>query len=216
MWDQLAEPWQVCLALAWESYCEGSIPIAAVVTDPRGHILSRGRNRVMEERSVETLQISGGPLAHAELNALLALDWGRLDIRSCDLFSLVEPCPLCIGAICMAGVKVVRYAARDAWSGGTDLLEASPYLRWKAIRAVSPEDARLESIVHMLQVDAELRHNHPRLGEVLDTWSRRYPRDITLGRRLHESQELQRLRLQGCSGQAAITRVAELIEEWTP
>ena len=133
MWDDLPEPWRVCLSLSWEAYCEGSVPVGAAIIDPQGSIIAQGRNRISATTGSVRDQIHGGQLAHAELNALLALDSSSTDVHAVELFTTVEPCPLCIGAICMAGVKSVRYAAHDTWAGSTNLLDASPYLKWKKI-----------------------------------------------------------------------------------
>ena len=48
LWNTLTEPWQVCLALAWEGYRQGSLPIAAVVIDADGAVVARGRNRLRD------------------------------------------------------------------------------------------------------------------------------------------------------------------------
>ena len=216
MWENLGEPWQVCLESAWESYREGSVPIGAAIVDPQGRIVAQGRNRRAGGLGGTENQITAGPLAHAEVNAILALDTSGLDPRSCELYTLVEPCPLCVGAICMANIKVVHYAAADAWSGSTDLLQASRYLRWKAIRASAANIPHLVSIVHMVQVDEWIRREHPRLVEVFECWSRAYPADVRLGQKLHDSGELRRFADQGHSAQEAVVRLEELMAEWAP
>ena len=146
MWTELAEPWQVSSGLSWESYCEGSIPIAAVIINPDGAILAQGRNRLGGQTPSSDREIIGGPLAHAELNALLDLDYSTVNPHQLTLYTTVEPCPLCIGAICMAGIKQVHFAARDGWAGSTNLLHASPYLRNKQIAAHGPDNERLETL----------------------------------------------------------------------
>lgn len=214
LWERLTEPWRVALGLAWQSYCEGSLPIAAVVLDAAGDILSQGRN---ESRSVprsEPNQVIGGRLAHAELNAILALDLSDIDPHTCELLTLVEPCPLCLGAVCMAGVKVIRYAARDSWAGSTNLLQASPYLRWKAIKAFPPEDGELEAVVHMLQVDAELKRGSRVNERVLAAWSTQYPAYTRLGYRLHASGIMAQMRAAGSAAGEVVARLAELLKEW--
>jgi tRNA(Arg) A34 adenosine deaminase TadA len=193
VWNDLSTIWQVCLELAWESYHEGSVPIGAVLATPDGGILSRGRNRSSVVSSIERTQIIGGPLAHAEINALLGLEERTDEYSSCELYTLVEPCPLCIGALCMAGVKVVRFAARDAWSGSTDLLGASPYLRWKRIRAIPPHNAALETLVHIFQVEHQLRQANARVRQVLRAWAKEYPGDVRLGREIAAFGGLQRM-----------------------
>jgi tRNA(adenine34) deaminase len=207
MWERLREEWRICLTLAWESYCEGSVPIAAVVTESGGKIVSRGRNRIAVTSPPEKGQIVGGPLAHAEVNALLPLNGLGVEVSSCELFTLVEPCPLCIGAICMAGVKKVSYAARDTWSGSVNLLDASPYLRWKRIEAIPPEDRELETLIHMLQVDHQLSDGHPRANDVIEKWRTHYPEDVRKGQNLYESGETRRMRRSGLSALDAVNHL---------
>lgn len=210
MWDQLSQAWQKCLSLTWESYCEGSIPIAAILVDPSGSIISSGRNRAYSPDSPTKEYISGSPLAHAELNTLLAVDWSLFDRHSLALYTTVEPCPLCIGAVCMCGVKTIRYAARDAWSGSTNLLDASPYLKWKQIEAIPPQDPGLETIIHIFQVDDQLSRKHPRADDVLSKWSESYPENVLVGRRIFEQGDLQRLKDKDFPIHKVVNHLAEL------
>jgi tRNA(adenine34) deaminase len=214
MWETLSRPWQVCVEQAWQAYCSGSIPIGAAITNETGEILSVGRNRIFDQAPEGERQISGVPLAHAELNALLALDYAEVDPHLCILYSIVEPCPLCIGAICIAGIKNVHYAARDAWSGSTNLLEATPYLRWKGIRAVGPQDSEFETVIQMMQVDCQLRRAHSMVELVLNVWEKVYPEDVRKGRILFEAGELPRMRDEGFSAEEAISRIHELMLQW--
>ena len=98
MWDSLSKEWQTCVRLAWEAYCAGSLPIAAVVTDESGAIVATGRNRIGDAEQAYP-RISNHPLAHAEMNALLTLDTHRVNPHTCTLYTTTEPCPLCMGAI---------------------------------------------------------------------------------------------------------------------
>jgi tRNA(adenine34) deaminase len=213
MWETLSHPWRVCVEQAWQAYCSGSVPIGAVITNETGEILSVGRNRIFDQAPESEKQISGVPLAHAELNALLALDYAEVDPHLCILYSIVEPCPLCIGAICMAGIKNVHYAARDTWSGSTNLLEATPYLRSKSIKAVGPQDSEFETVIQMMQVDCHLRKAHPRVELVLEAWEKD-PEAIRKGRMLFRAGELPRMREEGFSAAEALSRIHELMLQW--
>ena len=113
IWDLLSDPWQACMEEAWAAYCAGSVPIGAAVTDAGGRIVSRGRNRIGEDCG-EADCFYDHPLAHAEMNALLAFDYREHDPpHACILYATTEPCPLCFGAFYMSGVRVLRYASRD-------------------------------------------------------------------------------------------------------
>ena len=116
VWEELSEPWRVCAKEAWEAYGRGSLPIGAVVTDSRGKVVSRGRNRI-HERSGPPGAVFDHKLAHAELNALLSLDHRGNDPHACVLWTTTEPCPLCAGAARMADIGGLRYAAREPWAG---------------------------------------------------------------------------------------------------
>lgn len=88
----------------------GDVPVGAVVLDPDGTVLGRGRN----ER-----EATGDPTAHAEVLALRAAasrrgEW-RLD--GCTLVVTLEPCTMCAGAVVLSRVGRVVYGARDAKAG---------------------------------------------------------------------------------------------------
>jgi tRNA(adenine34) deaminase len=97
----------------------GERPIGAVLV-VAGEIVSRGRSRQNEQRS---------QLAHAELEALLRggeLLWERYS--EAVLFTTVEPCPLCLGAVVMADVPHIVYALPDPLVKTSRLIEGSPYV----------------------------------------------------------------------------------------
>jgi tRNA(Arg) A34 adenosine deaminase TadA len=56
-------------------------------------------------------------LAHAEVNALVALDPERR-YEDHVLYTALEPCLLCVGAATMATVGRIRYAGADPYGGG--------------------------------------------------------------------------------------------------
>lgn len=111
MLASLAAPWPRCLELAWESWRSGSIGVGAVIVDETtGEALAEGRNR-MGERGQGVNVLAGTLLAHAEMNALAQLTGGRHE--RVTLYTSLEPCLLCAGAIGLLRVPRVRYAASD-------------------------------------------------------------------------------------------------------
>ena len=97
----------------------GERPIGAVLV-VAGEVVSRGRSRQNEQRS---------QLAHAELEALQKggdCVWERY--AEAVLFTTVEPCPLCLGAVVMADVPHVVYGAHDPLVETYRLIEGSPYV----------------------------------------------------------------------------------------
>jgi tRNA(adenine34) deaminase len=145
--DRLDTPWREVLLLGWEAYDAGTIPVGAIVVDGAEAVVSRGRNRIFD--ASEDGQLAGSRLAHAEINALLGLSADRLH-EHCTLYSLLEPCHLCMGAAYAVRVGTVRYAARDQWGGANGRLVPSK-----------------DHVAHPLVVDGPLEDGLGRLGELL-------------------------------------------------
>ncbi len=198
-WDTLEAPWQCCLEEAWTAYCMGSIPIGAAITDQHGRVVARGRNRIFEETAPGKL-LCGHFLAHAEMNALVALEWDRADPRTLVLYTTTEPCPLCVGAIRVTKIGEVRYAARDSAGGSIALLEASSYMRRGGVRVVGPQYPDLEAIIVAFHVEFSLHSDRfSRSPWLLETWQATVPRGVALGRELFRSGQLQQWRAERAS-----------------
>lgn len=87
----------------------GEVPVGAAVVC-QGEIVALAHN----ERET-TLD----PTAHAEVLAIrrAAQKLGRRRLSDCSLYVTLEPCPMCAGAIVMAGFKEVIYGAADERAG---------------------------------------------------------------------------------------------------
>lgn len=98
------------LELADRAAAHGDVPIGAVVLDPEGRVVGVGGN----ER-----ELTGDPLAHAEIVALRAaaatLGGWRLD--GCTIVVTLEPCTMCAGAIAQARVERIVFGAFDDKAG---------------------------------------------------------------------------------------------------
>jgi tRNA(adenine34) deaminase len=184
---------------AWTAYGRGSIPIGAAITDPQGVIIARGRNRIFEETAPGKL-LCGNRLAHAEMNALIALEWRQVEPRCCVLYTTTEPCALCIGAIRMTGLGAVRYAARDSGAGSVALLDATPFMRRHGVQVTGPMDADLESLIMALHVEFSLRTGHfTRSSWLFELWQTTVPQGVAMGEDLLQSGLLQRWCTEGAS-----------------
>jgi len=208
MWADLSAPWQACMEEAWTAYCLGSIPIGAVVTDGEGKILSRGRNHIWDDQA-PTGQVCRTELAHAELNALLALGVDQGDRRSWALYTTTEPCPLCMGAFYMSGIRTLHYACRDPWAGSTNLLNTTPYLSRKAIQVTEPEDPQLAAVIVALFVEWELHLYRERLSVVRESLQNIVPQGVSLGIDLYRSGELRQMAIEGALAGKVYNRLAE-------
>ena len=157
LWDGLSKEWQTCVRLAWEAYCAGSLPIAALITDESDAIVATGRNRIGDAEQAYP-RISNHPLAHAEMNALLTLDTRRVNPHTCTLYTTTEPCPLCMGAIRMTGLRRFHYACREPWAGSSLMAELVPCIKRKNVTATPPQSSALENVLTALLVDYYVRY----------------------------------------------------------
>ena len=98
------------LELAREADRAGEVPVGAVVTF-NSEVIGRGRNQPVELRD---------PSAHAEIIALReAARWiGNYRLEGATLYSTLEPCVMCAGALVAARVERLVFGARDLRFGG--------------------------------------------------------------------------------------------------
>ena len=88
----------------------GEVPVGAVILSPEGEVVARGENRVLRDSD---------PTAHAEMVALRAAGrvLGNYRLPGCTLYSTLEPCSMCSGAILHARVARLVFAASDPKAG---------------------------------------------------------------------------------------------------
>ncbi|HTK10036.1 MAG TPA: nucleoside deaminase [Ktedonobacteraceae bacterium] len=189
IWQQISQVWQYCIEEAWDAYCHGSLPHGAVVVDAEGNIVARGRNRIREQEGAGR-QFAKNRLAHAEMNALMVLDWQTVNVYGCTLYSLIEPCPMCIGAVRMAHMRGVHYAVRDGGAGGTSLIDKTPFFKSGNLLVSGPAGDELELVLMALQVEATLSQSHPSAMEWIEQLAHDLPIAIELGTRLSDKHLL--------------------------
>lgn len=105
----LPDPMRRALEEARRAAAAGEVPVGAVVT--------RGDEIVAVARNA--MRTGSDPTAHAEMVALraagAALGTSRLD--ECHLWVTLEPCAMCAGAIALARIERLYFAAADPKGG---------------------------------------------------------------------------------------------------
>jgi len=93
----------------------GDVPIGAVVLDPGGAVIGRGRN---------VREADADPTGHAEVVALrvAAKAIGSWRLEGCTLVVTLEPCTMCAGAAVLARVDRVVFGAHDDKAGAVGSL----------------------------------------------------------------------------------------------
>ncbi len=92
---------------------QGEVPVGAIIVHPEKGLVARARN------AKETLQ---DPTAHAEILAIgqAAEAVGSWRLENCTLYSTLEPCPMCAGAILQSRIERVVFGASDSRWGAVD------------------------------------------------------------------------------------------------
>lgn len=102
-------------ALAEARLSGDDVPIGAVVLDPTGAVIGRGRNQ---------RELHHDPTAHAEIVAMreAARAVGEWRLEGCTLVVTLEPCTMCAGAIVNARIARLVYGASDEKAGAVGSL----------------------------------------------------------------------------------------------
>jgi len=101
---------RLALALAREAEAAGEVPVGAVIVMD-GEVIGRGRNSPIERSD---------PTAHAEILALreAGAAAGNYRLEGAILYTTLEPCVMCAGALVAARIEKVVFGARDLRFGG--------------------------------------------------------------------------------------------------
>lgn len=101
---------RMSLDLAREAEAAGEVPVGAVIV-MAGEVVGRGRNSPIERSD---------PTAHAEILALreACAAAGNYRLEGALLYTTLEPCVMCAGALVAARIAKVVFGARDLRFGG--------------------------------------------------------------------------------------------------
>lgn len=113
---------QEAIQLAEEAERRGNLPIGAVITLDDA-IIARGTNRIWQPALALT--------CHAEMEALRQVPqhlWQRS--REMTLFTTLEPCLMCAGAILLHQIGQLIFGAADPYGGATMSLDTlAPFFK---------------------------------------------------------------------------------------
>jgi cytosine deaminase len=105
----------------------GNYGVGAVLVDPAGQIVERARNQAFYPRFRSDL--------HAEMVVMNSFE-DRFpeanNMRGYTLVSSLEPCPMCVARLLIAGVQTVKYLTRDELGGMVGRMDDLP-TAWKRL-----------------------------------------------------------------------------------
>jgi tRNA(adenine34) deaminase len=110
------------IRLAGQAEQKGNLPIGAVIV-LNGQIIARGMNTIWQPAVALT--------RHAEMEALQTLPPNLIEnLHEMTLFTTLEPCLMCAGAIMLHQVGRLVFGASDPYGGvGTSLDFLPPYFK---------------------------------------------------------------------------------------
>lgn len=109
---------EIALKEAQLSLAESQIPVGAVIVCDN-QIIAKGRNRVLEVKS---------ELAHAEMQAMLIAQQFLFGHKcDCILYTTMEPCMMCLGAIINLQINRLVIAKSHPGIGAVGLAESLSY-----------------------------------------------------------------------------------------
>jgi tRNA(adenine34) deaminase len=116
------------------------VPIGACLIDKEGKLLARAGNRTISDND---------PTAHAEILVLreAARKIGNYRLTETVLYTTIEPCAMCAGALVNARVKRLVYGARDERFGAVETIfnicdNSSLHHRMEITKGVLAEECR--------------------------------------------------------------------------
>jgi tRNA(adenine34) deaminase len=163
------------LELARQSVQRGSSPIGCVIVDGRGQIISEGRNKSAEPWPKTPQRVGNSSFAHAEMDAFYRVK--RFEHpEECTVYSSLEPCLMCGGAMGMVQIGRVVWACDDAWGGAGRLIAWNKHPAYKNTEVLASPFPDLEREAAALFAP-EAKKVYP--GEGWLAWHKRYPEICT-------------------------------------
>lgn len=116
---------QQAVRLAIAAEAEGNLPIGAVISLD-GEVIAEGKNAIWHPEF--------NPNRHAEIEALRQVPQHLWDSsRRMVLYTTLEPCLMCLGAILLHRLGRVMYGSSDDYGGGSAVMGHMPtYFREQA------------------------------------------------------------------------------------
>lgn len=131
---------QRALTLARNNVDNGGRPFGAIVV----------HNDTIVAEAVNTLHQNGDPTAHAELNVIrdVSQRLGVQVLKECRVYASGQPCPMCLSALYLTGVRAVYFANSNQDGEAFGLSTAAIYQQLS-----QPLETQTLSIHHCPQPD---------------------------------------------------------------
>lgn len=207
LFQTLSEPWKIAVQQAWQACRAGTLPIGAALADRSGRVVACGHNLRLAEHAAHPL--AGSSVAHAEILTLGSVKH-KAALQDFVLYSTLEPCPMCAGAIRMAGIGRVCFASRDPLAGGMDLFHSNEYMRGGRCEIRPPTSRLLEDLLIALLIERLINLAPAGVGRSIGAWSIVSPNAVAFGQRLARDGVIEDMRKRNASVEEAIALMERL------
>ena len=145
----------------------GEFPVGCVMVYENKIIASGARENSTENCTNE--------IDHAEMIALRLLSEfeTKIDLKKVTLFSTLEPCLMCFGALLISGVRNIVFAYEDAMGGGTRCDLSNLPLLYKENQVSIIPDILREKSLHLIKTFFSNPENTYLKGSLLATYTLR-------------------------------------------
>lgn len=116
------------------AFDEHEVPVGAVVVH-EGRIIAQARNKKEQNHDLT---------AHAEILAMREAGkaLGKTNLKDCQIYITLEPCPMCLSAIIQANIRTLCFGAYDRTMGAVE-----SYMKIKEF----PDGNRIEVVGGILE-----------------------------------------------------------------
>ena len=106
---------EIALKLAKKAAINGDVPVGAIIVDENNKIIGRGFNKKEKNKD---------PTQHAEMIAIkqACKKIGNWRLINCTIYTTLEPCLMCVGALLQTRIKHIVFALKDAKFGCVESL----------------------------------------------------------------------------------------------
>ena len=141
--------------LASKGYSEGGCPIGGVLVDnDTGEVLGEGHNALVQE---------GNPIIHGEMAALRAAG-RRINRHNATMYTTLQPCFMCTGAITQFGIP--RVVIGDTTNASSD--ETLHFMRGRGIEVIVLDPNTSKAARGCIDLASRFRREKPALW--LEDW----------------------------------------------
>ena len=136
---------RLALEEAEAAYVAGQVPIGCVIVDENGEVIAQAHNEIHRRNS---------KIAHAEMLALAEANPPSDDerVRGWTLYSTVEPCFMCLGAIVMTHIGTIVWGSDDRLLQTHEILDKHPYLNSRRLRTIACPDEAVAKRSHEMNI----------------------------------------------------------------